>query len=133
MKSHEATEKKDLFIELRGFKGMSLDAVCSELSISKTTAMEWEKKFKGYIIQTRAAHFDFLVDSYCLSLEKRLFELKEISEKLRIEISKRDMHDVPSDKLIQLQLETFKRTSEFIERFSLKESITEMKLDFLDF
>ena len=90
MKSHEATEKKDLFIELRGFKGMSLDAVCSELSISKTTAMEWEKKFKGYIIQTRAAHFDFLVDSYCLSLEKRLFELKEISEKLRNEISKRE-------------------------------------------
>jgi hypothetical protein len=133
MKLNESKEKKELFIELRALKGLSLDAICDKIDISKSTAISWEKLFKSYINQAKGAHFDFLVDSYCLSLESRLKELKDLSEKLSGMINERDFGDVPSDKLVQLQLETYKRINDLIEKHSLKESIRETGYEFMDF
>lgn len=73
------------------------------------------------------------MDSYCLSLESRLKELKELSEKLKALISERDFREVPSDKLVQLQLETNKKINDLIEKYSLKESIRETGLEYMDF
>ena len=133
MKLIESKEKKELFIELRALKGLSLDAICERIEISKSTAISWEKLFKSYINQAKGAHFDFMVDSYCLSLESRLKELKDLSEKLRDMIAERDFYDVPSDKLVLLHLETYKKINELIEKHSLKESIRETGHEFMDF
>lgn len=134
MKKYESRQKKEIFVELRAMKGMSLDAISEELDISKSTAVSWEKEFKDSILSIKNAHFSFLVDTYCLGIEARLKSLKDLSETLRVELEKRDISDISSDKLVSLYLETLKKTSEHIDRYSVRESSRdEFLLNGLDF
>lgn len=125
MKAHESKEKQEYFVELRGIRGMSLDSICKEIDISKTTALSWDREHKEAIESMKSAHIKLLVDTYELGLAERLKELRSLSERIRAEINDRSLSEVQTDRLISLYLETSKRIETLIERHHLEKTSPE--------
>lgn len=122
MKMHEATEKKEKFIELRGSLEMSLDKCADELQVSKPTLLKWEKEFADSISDLKRAKFSLLIDSLELGISSRLERLKELNEAITRELKGRKLRDVPTDKLIRLFLDSEIRLDAIIDKNNLNPS-----------
>jgi transposase len=113
---------KDRFIELRA-EGMSYDKIAKELSIAKSTLIEWSRESEHVIANMRAVHMESLQERYKINKQARIEQLGMINEKIREEISKRDLKDIPTDKLITLFSTSLKQMKE--EEESIKFRVVE--------
>lgn len=96
------TTDQQQFIELRA-KGFSYDNIASQLSVSKPTLIKWSKELELDIQNTRAVELDNLRKQYMITVEHRLKTLSEQLEKVTAAISKRDLSDVPTERLLLFQ------------------------------
>jgi transcriptional regulator len=99
----ETIETKRRFIELRA-KGYSFDKIAKELGKAKQTLLDWSRDLDQEIAQAKALELDSLYESYGLYKEARLKTLGEILSKLKKEVDKRDLTDLPTDRLLDLFL-----------------------------
>jgi hypothetical protein len=99
----ETIETKRRFIELRA-KGYSFDKIAKELGKAKQTLLDWNRDLDQEIAQAKALELDSLYESYSLYKEARLKTLGEILLKLKKEVDKRDLTDLPTDRLLDLFL-----------------------------
>jgi transcriptional regulator len=99
----ETIETKRRFIELRA-KGYSFDKIAKELGKAKQTLLDWSRDLDQEIAQAKALELDSLYESYSLYKEVRLKTLGEILSKLKKEVDKRDLTDLPTDRLLDLFL-----------------------------
>jgi hypothetical protein len=99
----ETIETKRRFIELRA-KGYSFDKIAKELGKAKQTLLDWSRDLDQEIAQAKALELDSLYESYSLYKEARLKTLGEILLKLKKEVDKRDLTDLPTDRLLDLFL-----------------------------
>ncbi len=99
----ETIETKRRFIELRA-KGYSFDKIAKELGKAKQTLLDWSRDLDQEIAQAKALELDSLYESYSLYKEARLKTLGEILSKLKKEVDKRDLTDLPTDRLLDLFL-----------------------------
>jgi hypothetical protein len=99
----ETIETKRRFIELRA-KGYSFDKIAKELCKAKQTLLDWSRDLDQEIAQAKALELDSLYESYSLYKEARLKTLGEILSKLKKEVDKRDLTDLPTDRLLDLFL-----------------------------
>ena len=99
----ETIETKRRFIELRA-KGYSFDKIAKELGKAKQTLLDWSRELDQEIAQAKALELDSLYESYSLYKEARLKTLGEILSKLKKEVDKRDLTDLPTDRLLDLFL-----------------------------
>ena len=99
----ETIETKRRFIELRA-KGYSFDKIAKELGKAKQTLLDWSRDLDQEIAQAKALELDSLYESYSLYKEARLKTLGEILSKLKNEVDKRDLTDLPTDRLLDLFL-----------------------------
>ena len=99
----EIIETKRRFIELRA-KGYSFDKIAKELGKAKQTLLDWSRDLDQEIAQAKALELDSLYESYSLYKEARLKTLGEILSKLKKEVDKRDLTDLPTDRLLDLFL-----------------------------
>ena len=99
----ETIETKRRFIELRA-KGYSFDKIAKELGKAKQTLLDWSRDLNQEIAQAKALELDSLYESYSLYKEARLKTLGEILSKLKKEVDKRDLTDLPTDRLLDLFL-----------------------------
>jgi transcriptional regulator len=99
----ETIETKRRFIELRA-KGYSFDKIAKELGKAKQTLLDWNRDLDQEIAQAKALELDSLYESYSLYKEARLKTLGEILSKLKKEVDKRDLTDLPTDRLLDLFL-----------------------------
>lgn len=99
----EIIETKRRFIELRA-KGYSFDKIAKELGKAKQTLLDWSRDLDQEIAQAKALELDSLYESYSLYKEARLKTLGEILSKLKKEVDKRDLIDLPTDRLLDLFL-----------------------------
>ena len=99
----ETIETKRRFIELRA-KGYSFDKIAKELGKAKQTLLDWSRDLDQEIAQAKALELDSLYESYSLYKEARLKTLGEILSKLKKEVDKRDLIDLPTDRLLDLFL-----------------------------
>ncbi len=99
----ETIETKRRFIELRS-KGYSFDKIAKELGKAKQTLLDWSRELDQEIAQAKALELDSLYESYSLYKEARLKTLGEILSKLKKEVDKRDLTDLPTDRLLDLFL-----------------------------
>ena len=99
----ETIETKRKFIELRA-KGYSFDKIAKELGKAKQTLIDWSRDLDQEITQAKAVELDSLYESYSLYKEARLKTLGEILSKLKKEVDKRDLTDLPTDRLLDLFL-----------------------------
>lgn len=94
---------KERFIELRA-QGLSFDTISKELGVSKQTLINWSKDFQEEIENLKTAHLEALQEKYRLSREKRLEMFAKKLEAIENELKKRDLSEVPTQKLLELYL-----------------------------
>ena len=99
----EGIETKERFIELRA-KGWSFDKIAKELGKAKQTLIDWSKELQDEIANRKALELEALYESYYLMRENRLQTFGAMLTKIKEEVERRDLSDVPTDKLLELLL-----------------------------
>ena len=99
----ESNELKERFIELRA-KGWSFDKIAKELGKAKQTLIDWGKELQDEIANRKALELEALYESYYLMRENRLQTFGAMITKIKKEVDRRDLSDVPTDKLLDLLL-----------------------------
>lgn len=99
----ETTELKERFIELRA-KGWSFDKIAKETGKAKQTLIDWSRELQDEIANRKALELEALYESYYLMRENRLQTFGAMLTKIKEEVKRRDLSDVPTDKLLELLL-----------------------------
>lgn len=99
-------EQKSRFVHLRA-KGYSLAKIASELRVSKGTLSNWGQELEDQIAQARAMELEALQEEYYLLKEGRIRLLGEQLKAIQAEIGKRNLSEVKTDKLLELELRYF--------------------------
>jgi len=103
MEAPGKNELKDQFIDLRA-RGWSYAKIARKLKVSKSTLANWSVELEAQIASLRAIELDSLYEKYYLAKEARIRLLGEQIKSLQDELKKRDLKDIPTEKLIDLQL-----------------------------
>ena len=133
----ELLTTKERFIELRA-KGYSFDKIAKELGKAKQTLIDWSKELQDEIANVKALELEALYERYYLLKESRLQTFGEMIIKIKAEIEKRQLSDVPTDKLLDLLLKynslvkeeyiepLFKSSEEIIDERTDRELLDEL-------
>ncbi|MDI6809868.1 MAG: helix-turn-helix domain-containing protein [Candidatus Eisenbacteria bacterium] len=100
MKDQETRLK---FVELRA-KGLSFSSIAKELRVSKQTLMDWSKDLEEDIANLRAIELEALQEEYYLTVRRRVELLGERLKSVKEELDKRDLKEIPTEKLFDLLL-----------------------------
>jgi transposase-like protein len=99
-------EQKSRFIYLRA-KGHSYARIAKELGVSKGTLVNWNTELEAEIALGRSVELEALQEEFFLLKEGRIRLLGEQIKAIHVEIDKRDLTEVKTDKLLELQLRYF--------------------------
>jgi hypothetical protein len=126
----EAIEVKKRFIELRA-KGWSFDKIAKELGKAKQTLIDWSKELQDEIANLKALELEALYEKYYLHKENRIKTFGEMLERIKKEALKRDLSDIPTDKLLDILLKysTQVKEEEVEPVFKSSEEIEEERTD----
>jgi len=101
----ESLEQKEQFVELRA-KGISFAKISEELGVSKTTLIDWSKDLAEQIGNYKAIEIDALRERYKVGKEHRVELFSKQLEQIRTELATRNLSDVPTLKLLEMQIKT---------------------------
>jgi hypothetical protein len=126
----ELTKTKQSFIELRA-KGWSFDKIAKETGKAKQTLIDWSKELQDQIANLKALELEALYESYYLLKENRLQTFGAMLTKIKEEVERRDLSEVPTDKLLDLLLKYNNQVKEEIVEpiFKSSQEIKEENLD----
>lgn len=96
-------DKRAKFIELKA-NGQSLRAIAEELHVAKSTLSLWEQELRLEIARHRAERLQDVYKEYGLLKEARIKALGTALQNIDKELSKRDLTQVPTDKLLDYKL-----------------------------
>ena len=96
MKDQKTRER---FIELRA-AGRSYADIATELTVSKQTLISWSRELQVEIFNLKAIESDALLRRWQLHAEGRLEIFGTMLDRLKAEFLKRDLADLPTDKLL---------------------------------
>lgn len=96
-------ELKARFIEMRA-KGLSIRAIAKELQMSPQTISNWHVELEEEIARLKAIELEALYEEFHLLKAHRLKRLGSQLLAIEEELSKRELSDVSTDKLMDLQL-----------------------------
>ncbi|MSR85324.1 hypothetical protein EXS71_02720 [Candidatus Uhrbacteria bacterium] len=105
-------ETRDRFVELRA-QGKSFASIAEELNVSKPTLIEWSKDMQVQVANLRAVNEEALRERFKLTKEHQLQVLSQQFNAVHAEIEKRDLSELPIDKLYSVM---FKLTDELREQ-----------------
>lgn len=117
----ELLETKEKFIELRA-KGYSFDKIAKELGKAKQTLIDWSKDLEDEIANRKALEIEALYEKYYLLKENRLQTFGGMLNKIKDEVERRDLSDVPTDKLLDLFLKYNSQVKEEVVEPNFKTS-----------
>ena len=126
----ESLDVKEKFIGLRA-QGYSFDKIAKELGKAKQTLIDWSRELQEEIASRKALELEALYDQFSLMKEHRLRDLGKTLARLQTEVESRDLSDVPTDKLLDLQLKYLAYAKEEIIEpvFKSSQEIEEDQLD----
>ncbi len=96
-------DTQDRFLELRA-EGLSYDRIARELHVSKHTLVAWGRQYKDLLDQMRTLHLESVAESYALLKRQRIETLGTQLQRIREELATRDLKDLPTPKLLDMQL-----------------------------
>ncbi|HEY5371018.1 MAG TPA: hypothetical protein VIJ75_18690 [Hanamia sp.] len=101
----KAEIKKEQFISLR-IEGKSYDEIAKALCVQMPNLIEWnkDKNTRKAINEGLAIRLNDEVRTLQMGKQNRLSAMLKIYKKVIEEIEKRDLEDIPTDKLIQLSV-----------------------------
>ena len=115
------TGQKERFIEMRA-QGYSFDKIAKELGRAKQTLIDWSKELQEEIANLKALELEALYEKYYLLKETRLQTFGEMLQKIKKEVDKRNLSEVPTDKLLDLYLKYNSQAKEEIIEPQFKSS-----------
>ena len=127
-------DKKEIFIKLRA-AGNSFDKIVAKLNVSKPTLIKWSRQLAADIRNMKAIRMDAIREEYLITKEDRLERLKHSLKKVTDTLGERDLSDIPTIKLIELEETlikklnnelkiTFEDKADFLENISLEGKVT---------
>lgn len=121
-------ELQQSFVEYRA-KGWSLRKIERKLKVSKSALANWDRELEEEIASLKAMELEALYESYFLARESRIKALGQQLRKIQAELRGRDLADVPTEKLLEMQLRYLDALQEeYIEARPLSEDeIEELK------
>lgn len=126
----ETVETKQKFIELRA-KGYSFDKIAQELGKAKQTLIDWSKDLEEEIANLKAIQLEALYEEFYLLKENRIRRLGNILNNIEEELLNRDLSEVSTDKLLELNLKYRTQAIEEVVEITFRssEEIEEERLD----
>ncbi len=94
---------KDQFVELRA-RGNSYDKIAKNLGVSKGTLITWSRELRLEIQNYRNLEADALMEKYKMTKNCQLESLGAQLTKIRDEVSKRDLSEIPTEKLVTMEI-----------------------------
>ncbi len=108
LKSKGKIEIKQEFVDLRA-KGHSIRSIAEALSLSPQTLINWEREFNQEIAELKAIQLESLYESFGLMKQHRLEEISRQLQKIQTALSSRDLSDLSTEKLMELNLKYLER------------------------
>ena len=101
----KSEKNMESFIQKR-IEGKSFDEIASELNVTKSTLIEWNKKvtIRTSITEGKAIRINAIIKGYQFNLETRLTAYLDLSKRIMNELSKRDLKDVNTDTLLKMSI-----------------------------
>jgi len=96
-------ELQQAFVQYRA-RGWSLRKIARKLRISRTTLSNWQAELEEEIASLKAIELEALFEQFYISKEARVRLLGEQLKRVRVELNKRDLTDVPTDTLMAMLL-----------------------------
>ena len=106
-------DKQQQFIELRAC-GASYQDIADMLHCDKSTLVGWNKELADEIAERKAMTKNDILYNYQVARDNRLRYFSELYRKLKNEIERRGLRDVPTDKLYAM----FEKCSKHIDELS---------------
>ena len=122
------TDKQQDFIELRA-KGNSFDTIAKQLEVSKGTLINWSRDLEGEIQNYSALELDTLKEKYLISKKHQIQSYGEQLATVREELSNRDLSDVKTEKLIEVEIKLL----EAINKLGITTKLTGEGISLKDF
>ncbi|HWV98978.1 MAG TPA: hypothetical protein VNZ64_04720 [Candidatus Acidoferrum sp.] len=119
MKENEVIDR---FIELRA-KGWPFSRIATELNVHKNTLLTWSRKHQHRIQNLRALEIETLSEQFKISRQTCLEALAEDVRRIREELSRRDLKDIPTARLVTLAAALRVEASRLTGPLQLSESI----------
>ena len=122
------TELKSQFIELRA-KGWSYARISRKLKVSKSTLANWSQEMEAEIASLKAMELEALYERYFLAKEGRIKLLGEQLKDIQVELKKRRLDRVSTEKLLEMELKIYQALrDEYVEARPLSDQeIMELK------
>ncbi|WP_066057290.1 hypothetical protein [Robertmurraya korlensis] len=98
-------DQKERFIEMRA-KEIPYEQISMDLGVSKPTLIKWGRELELEVSNRRALELDFLQDKYFVSKKKRIEFFGEQLNRFKEELFKRDLSEIPTDKLFEMAMKT---------------------------
>lgn len=119
--------KKLELIKLRG-EGLSYKDAAEKIGVSKPTVMKWGRDLDVEIANQKKLEYDAFLINLEITRESRTKRLKQITDKLEAELTKRDFADIPTNKIIEQLIKLYDRWS--IENNETSFESKPFKMDF---
>ena len=97
---------KERFIELRA-EGRSFSSIAEELGVSKQSLIAWSREFSFQISNLKAIELEAIQEKFSLLKKQRLETFGDNIRRIKTEIEKRSLADIPTEKLLDLWLKYF--------------------------
>lgn len=116
-----SADAKERFIELRA-RGFAYESIATELGISRQTLQAWSKDLRADIENCKAIRLDVLRTRYRLLQQHQIETFGELLERIKSELAKRDLAEVPTHRLMDMFLKCsmspneFSQPPEFVEK-----------------
>lgn len=125
----EEIAKKQKFLELRA-QGKSLRAIGIEIGTNRGTLAKWEREYYEELQNLKAIERDAMREKYFLTSQAQLELLGAQFTRLKEELEKRDLSEIPTTKLFDLVLKYSTRGRGIFPRPGLapKRSLRKTKL-----
>ncbi len=114
-------DKKTKFIELRA-DGLSFEKIAAKIKVSKPTLIKWSRELATDIRNSKAMRVDTLREEYLINKEEKLKRLKSNLQKVTDALEKRNLTDVPTLKLFELEELLIKQLNSEL-RVTLKDTV----------
>lgn len=106
-------------VELRA-EGLSYANIAKELNVAKQTAVDVVGESQDQVATLQAIQMEALFEAKRVNTKGRIEQLSALQEKLLQEIERRDLTDLPTEKLISLYLNTTKNIKDEVTLPSIR-------------
>ncbi len=115
-------EKKERLVRLRA-QGVPFSEIELQLGVSKKTLIEWGRKQREDIQKERAAEIEHIRAVYWEEKRGRIDILRERLRRLHEEEGRRDLSDIPTAKVMGLELQTSEQLNKELQSLPVQISL----------